>query len=111
MRNRTLTILLGAALAIVAAAPAQARLVYVKGAATLEPTVFVADDDGTNPHMLGAGHSPTISDNGRWVAWVKPASPDRVVIRRADRRFGAFDFSMPLGAGSRGTRRDGGSVA
>ena len=89
MRNRTLTILLGAALAMAAAAPAQARLVYVKGAATLEPTVYIADDDGTNPHVLGPGHSPTISDNGRWVAWVKPASPDRLVIRRADRRFGA----------------------
>jgi hypothetical protein len=89
VRKRTLTTLLGAALAIVAAAPAQARLVYVKGAATLNPTVYVADDDGGNPHVLGPGHSPTISENGRWVAWVKPASPDRVVIRRADRRFGA----------------------
>jgi dipeptidyl aminopeptidase/acylaminoacyl peptidase len=90
VRKRTLTTLLGAALAaIVAAAPAQARLVYVKGAASLNPTVFVADDDGANPRELGPGHSPTISDNGRWVAWVKPASPDRVVIRRADRRFSA----------------------
>ena len=89
MRKRTLTALLGAALAIVAAAPAQARLVYVKGAASLNPTVYVADDDGTNPRELGPGHSPTISDNGRWAAWVKPASPDRVVIRRADRRFSA----------------------
>lgn len=89
MANRTLTILLGAALAMVAAAPAQARLVYVKGAGTLSPTVWIADDDGTNRHRLGPGHSPTISDNGRWVAWVKPASPDRVVIRRADRRFAA----------------------
>jgi dipeptidyl aminopeptidase/acylaminoacyl peptidase len=89
VRKRTLTILLGAAGAMVAAAPAQARLVYVKGAASLNPTVYVADDDGANPHELGPGHSPTISDNGRWVAWVKPASPDRVVIRRADRRFSA----------------------
>lgn len=89
MRKRTLTILLGAAGVMVAAAPAQARLVYVKGAASLNPTVYVADDDGANPHELGPGHSPTISDNGRWVAWVKPASPDRVVIRRADRRFSA----------------------
>ncbi len=89
MRKRTLTTLLGAALAMVAASPAQARLVYVKGAASLTPTVYVADDDGSNPHELGPGHSPTISDNGRWVAWVKPASPDRVVIRRADRRFSA----------------------
>jgi WD40 repeat protein len=79
-------LLLGTAIALVAAAPAQARLVYVKGAASLSPTIYVAEDDGSKPHELGPGHSPTISENGRWVAWVKPASPDRVVIRRADRR-------------------------
>ena len=86
MANRKLTILLGSVLALGAAAPANAALVYVKGAASTSPKVYVADDDGTDRHLLGPGHSPTISDNGRWVAWVKPASPDRVVIRRADRR-------------------------
>ena len=86
MAKRKLTILLGSVLALGAAAPANAALVYVKGAASTSPKVYVADDDGTNRHLLGPGHSPTISDNGRWVAWVKPASPDRVVIRRADRR-------------------------
>ncbi len=86
MANRKLTILLGSVLALGAAAPANAALVYVKGAASTSPKVYVADDDGTDRHELGPGHSPTISDNGRWVAWVKPASPDRVVIRRADRR-------------------------
>jgi WD40-like Beta Propeller Repeat len=85
LAKRKLTILLGSVLALAAAAPANAALVYVKGASTTSPTVYVADDDGTNPHELGPGHSPTISENGRWVAWVKPASPDRVVIRRADR--------------------------
>jgi WD40 repeat protein len=86
LANRTLMLLLGTALALLAAAPAQARLVYVKGAASLSPMVFVANDDGSRPHELGPGHSPAISENGRWVAWVKPGSPDRVVIRRADRR-------------------------
>ena len=86
MTKRTFTLLLGTALALAAAAPAQATLVYVKGAATASPTVYVARDDGSNPRKLGAGYSPVISPNGRWVAWVRTASPDRVILRRADRR-------------------------
>jgi hypothetical protein len=86
LANRTLMLMLGTALALLAAAPAQARLVYVKGAASLNPTDFVANDDGTNPRELGPGHSPAISENGRWAAWVKLGSPDRVVIQRVDKR-------------------------
>ena len=55
MAKRKLTILLGSVLALAAAAPANAALVYVKGASTTSPTVYVADDDGTNAHRLGKG--------------------------------------------------------
>jgi len=81
-----LTILLGAALlALLAAAPAQARLVYVKDAGMESSRIYVAEDDGTKPRRLGPGRSPTISPNGRWVAWVAPGPLERIMLRRADR--------------------------
>jgi hypothetical protein len=85
LARRTITILLGAAGALLAASPAHAALVYVKGAATQHPQVYVARDDGTHPHRLGKGRSPTISPNGRWVAWIRPGPEERVLLRRANR--------------------------
>jgi Tol biopolymer transport system component len=67
------------------AAPAHATLTYVKGAGGAQPKVYVADDDGTHPHKIGKGHSPTVSPDGRWVAWIAPGDPQRVVMRLADR--------------------------
>jgi Tol biopolymer transport system component len=81
----TITILLGAAVALLLATPAQAALVYVKDAGTQDSRVYVAQDDGSMPRRLGPGRSPTVSPNGRWVAWVAPGSPERVMLRRADR--------------------------
>ena len=83
--NRTITILLGAAIALVMAAPAQATLTYVKGKPGERTTVYVADDDGTNAHKIGKGESPAVSPDGRWVAWVAPGEPARVMMRLADR--------------------------
>jgi hypothetical protein len=83
--NRTITMLLGAAIALVMAAPAHATLTYVKGQSGEQTTVYVADDDGTNAHKIGKGESPVVSPDGRWVAWVAPGEPARVLMRLADR--------------------------
>lgn len=83
--RRTITILLGAALALLMTAPAEATLVYVKNAGELDTRVWVAQDDGAQPRRIGRGHSPRISDDGRWVAWIQPGSPDQLMMRLADR--------------------------
>ena len=80
------TILLGALLALLTAAEAQARLVYVKQPAAARPSVYVADDDGSGAHRIGRGRDPVVSPDGRWVAWIAPGSPQQVMLRRADRR-------------------------
>jgi hypothetical protein len=85
LSKRTFTTLLAAAFALLVAAPAEAALVYVKDAGDLDQRVWVADDDGTNPHKVGRGHSPKISDDGRWIAWIKPGTPDQLMMRLADR--------------------------
>jgi hypothetical protein len=85
LSKRTFTTLLGAAFALLAAAPAEAALVYVKDAGDLDQRVWVAENDGTNPHKVGRGHSPKISDDGRWVAWIQPGTPDQLMMRLADR--------------------------
>ena len=85
MARRTITTLLGAALALLVAAPAEATLVYVKNPGELDSRVWVARDDGTQPRRVGRGHSPRISSDGRWIAWVQPGTPDRLMMRLADR--------------------------
>jgi hypothetical protein len=82
---RTITTMLAAALALLVAAPAQAALVYVKGAGGSQPRVWVAQDDGSEAHRIGKGHSPQVSDDGRWVAWIQLGTPDRLRMRLADR--------------------------
>ncbi len=87
MARRTIITLLGAAIALLMAAPAQAKLVYVKGPLDT-PHVFVADDDGTHPHKVGDGRAPVISSDGRWVAWVSDENDntvEQVHLRLADR--------------------------
>jgi Tol biopolymer transport system component len=85
LSRRTIITLLGATIALLTAAPAQAKLVYVKGPIDA-PHVFVADDDGTNPHKVGDGRSPAISSDGRWVAWVSDEdnSLQQVHLRLSD---------------------------
>ena len=85
MTKRTITAVLGAALALLVAAPAEATLVYVKDAGDVETRVWVAQDDGTQPRKVGLGHSPKISADGRWIAWIQPGAPDRLMMRLADR--------------------------
>ena len=85
LAKRTITTLLGAALALLAAAPAEATLVYVKDAGDFNTRVWVARDDGTQPHKVGLGHSPKISADGRWIAWIQPGTPDQLMMRLADR--------------------------
>ena len=50
--------MLGAAIALLVAAPAEATLVYVKNAGDFQTRVWVAQDDGTQPRKVGLGHSP-----------------------------------------------------
>jgi hypothetical protein len=70
MRMRT-TVILAALLAVAFwAAPAHAKLVYVKNAGSAEPVVYLAGDSGKHPRQLGIGRAPTISPDGRWVAFV-----------------------------------------
>jgi hypothetical protein len=88
MRMRT-TVILAALFAVALwAAPAQARLVYVKNPGGFEPVVYVARDSGKDPRRLGPGRAPTISPDGRWVAFVTvPAGGSRldtVVVQKLD---------------------------
>lgn len=86
MRMRTTAIivaLLGCALWV---APAQAKLVYVKEAGTASPVVYVSKDNGKHPRRLGIGRAPTISPNGKWVAFVSvsmgPSEVETVVLQK-----------------------------
>src|SRR5262245_17307689 len=83
--KRTIMTLLGAAFALLVAAPAEATLVYVKDGGELDTRVWVAENDGTKARKVGLGHSPKISDDGRWIAWIKPGTPDQLMMRLADR--------------------------
>ena len=85
MARRTITTLLGATIALLAASPAHATLVYNKAKKTGLPRVFVADNDGKNAHRIGVGFSPTVSSDGRWVAWIAGKDSDSVKLRLADR--------------------------
>jgi Tol biopolymer transport system component len=91
LAKRTITTLLGATIALLAAAPAQATLVYTKNAKDGLPRVFVADNDGKHPHRIGTGFSPTVSSDGRWVAWIAGDQPQTVKLRLADRSRKARD--------------------
>ena len=86
MRMRT-TVILAALLAVALwAAPAEAKLVYVKQAASANPVVYVATNKGKDPRRLGVGRAPTISPNGQWVAFVTVrvdgAQMDTVVLQK-----------------------------
>lgn len=70
MRMRTTVILAALLAAALRAAPAHAELVYVKNPGGVEPVVSVATDEGKDPRRLGIGRAPTISPDGRWVAFV-----------------------------------------
>jgi WD40 repeat protein len=61
-----------AILAVLSTAPAQARITYDKWPTILNPHVFVANDDGTHQRRLAEGMFPSISPNGRWVAYTRP---------------------------------------
>jgi Tol biopolymer transport system component len=70
MRMRTIATLFAMVAAALWAAPAEAKLVYVKQAGSASPVVYVAKDNGKDPRRLGIGRAPTISPDGQWVAFV-----------------------------------------
>jgi Tol biopolymer transport system component len=88
MRMRTTAILLGLLAAALWAAPAEAKLVYVKQAGSATPGVYVAKDSGKDPRRLGIGRAPTISPNGQWVAFVTVptggSDMDTVVLQKLE---------------------------
>jgi hypothetical protein len=83
---RTIAILVGMLAAAVWAAPAEAKLVYVKRAGSASPLVYVAKDNGKDPRRLGVGHAPTISPDGQWAAFVTvptgPGQLETVVVQK-----------------------------
>jgi hypothetical protein len=83
--RRTITTLLAGATALLCAAPAQATLVYVKDPGQADSRVWAARDDGSQARRVGMGHSPRISPDGRWVAWIQEGTTDQVMMRLADR--------------------------
>lgn len=88
MRMRTIVILAAVFAAALWATPAQAKLVYVKEAGSANPVVYVAGDDGKDAQRLGIGRAPTISPDGRWVAFATlPAggsAKHTVVLQKLD---------------------------
>jgi hypothetical protein len=72
------------ALAVLGAAPAEAKLVFVKHPTSVRPDVYVSRDDGTRKRRVSAGRSPVVSDDGRWIAWVAFGSLDKVLVQRSD---------------------------
>ena len=86
MRMRTTVSLAALLLAALLAAPAHAKLVYVKQAATASPVVYLATDAGKQQRRLGIGRAPAISPDGRWVAFITVPSTvggkETVVLQR-----------------------------
>ena len=50
-------------------ASAGATLAYVRN--PFNATVYVADDAGSGAHAVGKGHSPRVSPDGQWVAYLQ----------------------------------------
>jgi WD40-like Beta Propeller Repeat len=99
MRMRT-TVILPALMGVVLwAAPAEAKLVYVKGAGGIEPAVYVATDGGRDPQRLGIGRAPTISPDGQWVAFVTIPTGrnemDAVVLKKLESGSQRFIMRSP----------------
>ena len=109
--RRTITTLLGGAVALLVAAPAEATLVYVKDPGESDSRVWVARDDGSRAHKIGRGHSPKISPDGRWVAWVREGTPDQVMMRLADRSRKARVVARSSAVGELHFSPDGKSLA
>ncbi len=65
--------------ALIAAPPADAAVVYVRGTATR--SVYIANDDGTGARRLTAGESPHLSPDGQAVIFVSGSSEAQPELR------------------------------
>lgn len=66
---------------VLCAAPASAALVYVKTLRGGEPTIFAAEDDGSEPReLVEGGTQPQISPDGASVAFVRPTGGRRLQL-------------------------------
>jgi hypothetical protein len=83
MAHRLTVGLVAVATSLVAAPAASAELVYVKKPNSANPQVWLAQDDGSDPNRLGTGMAPTISPDGKWVAWRATGTRERVMLVRA----------------------------
>ena len=69
-------------LALLLPATAEARLTYVRG----DDAIYTARDDGSQPRRVATGIAPTVSPDGRWVAYLRPRT--RIVEVRLVRATG-----------------------
>jgi Tol biopolymer transport system component len=83
VRHHLIAGLVAVAVLLVAAPAAQAELVYVKKPNSARPQVWLAQDDGSRARRIGTGIAPTISDDGKWVAWRAFGTRERVMLVRA----------------------------
>src|SRR3954451_19439326 len=86
MRMRTIASVAAMLACALFAAPADAKLVYVKQSGTANSTVYLATDAGKRPQRLGLGRAPAISPDGHWVAFITAqtgaSGKETVVLQR-----------------------------
>ena len=65
-----------------------------------DDAIYVARDDGTQPRRVATGIAPTISPDGRWVAYLRPRTTI-VEVRLVRATGGASRRDRPLDRGPR----------
>ena len=104
---RVLLVLLAA---LIAAPPANAAVVYVRGAATR--SVYIANDDGSGARRLAAGDTPHLSPDGQAVIFVSGSSEAQPVLREVPAAGGDAKLLVkPIQFGSFAWSADGRYVA
>jgi Tol biopolymer transport system component len=79
--------LIALAATLLLATPANAAIVFERGAA--KPSVYIAGDDGTGARRLAAGNAPHLSPDGTAVTYLANASGSRPELREIPAAGGA----------------------